>query len=117
MDKDIFGDKKTYSKVNCVLIPHDINMLFAFEQHNNTSGYTGVSYEKESGKYQIGLNMYGKRRYVGHASDPIEGYKLYIQAKLNYCDEVLSKYDFIGNETKQKIKNSLEQKLMEPLNK
>lgn len=116
IDKDIIGDGITYSLENCLLIPHDINMLFAYEQENNTSGYAGVSYESGRGLYQVGLSIDGKRKFLGRVSSPEEGYKIYIKAKLNYCDEILSKYDFIKNDMVNKIKNSLERKLVEVLN-
>ncbi len=111
IDKDIIGDKKTYSKESCIFIPQDINTLFCYEQCGNKTGYPGVSYETNRGMYNVVLSIGGKSKSLGRTSNPEEGYKLYMKRKMEYCDEVLSKYDFIGVDMKNKIKNSLKTKL------
>jgi ribosomal protein L21E len=116
IDKDIFGNGKLYSKDNCILIPHDLNNIFVTEVSTNSSGYTGVSYEKNSGKYQVIIVTGGKRKFLGYVSDLVAGYKKYAKAKLRYCDEILSKYNFIEDETKQRIRKSLEERLARRLN-
>jgi len=115
MDKDILGDSSIYSKQSTIFIPHDINMLFAFKQHNNTSGYAGVSLDKTKRKYVTGLSKNSKRIVVGSYDTKKEAYMDYIIAKLQYCDEVLDRYDFITEAIKHEIYRSLDKNLKEVL--
>lgn len=49
-------------------------------RRNNTSGYKGVSWSKKYKKYNVQININGKRKTVGSYIDPIEAAKAYDEA-------------------------------------
>lgn len=48
---------------------------------NNTSGYTGVSFHKRTGKWIGTIHYNNKRRYLGLFDTPMEAHEAYSQAK------------------------------------
>ena len=60
------------------------------KRSNNTSGFKGVSYSKDCGKYQASVSENGKSKFLGYFHTPENAYKV-------YCDYVLKNGDEFSN--------------------
>jgi hypothetical protein len=49
---------------------------------NNTSGYTGVSWDKTRGKWRAHIKAHDKQRTIGRFATPEEAHQAYLKAKL-----------------------------------
>jgi hypothetical protein len=56
-------------------------------QRNNTTGYKGVTFRKESGKFMAQISSDGKRKYLGLYSTPQEAHAAYCVAALELHGE------------------------------
>ena len=79
MDVDhINGDKLDNQKSNLRICTHQENMMNQGKQKNNTSGFKGVSFDKQRQKFKAHINIYGKKKHLGYfekAEDAHEAYK------------------------------------------
>ena len=82
LDKDIlYKGNKLYSLKNCVLVPQWINTLFIKCDASRGQYPVGVSYRKDSKKYQACCNVNGKQTRLGYYSTPLEAFNVYKIAK------------------------------------
>ena len=94
LDKDIlFVGNKFYSEDTCVFIPSEINNFILVKNSKNSSGYTGVSYHKASGKYCVQININGKRKHLGLFKNPEDGEEIYYQMKHKQSINLAKKYE------------------------
>lgn len=82
LDKDLlqYGvENKIYSPETCVFLPHKINSFMANNQSNNTSGFTGVSFNNKKNMYAVKIRDFatGKRIYLGYFKDKEKGFISY----------------------------------------
>jgi hypothetical protein len=57
------------------------------KQSNNTSGYTGISWDKEKNKWMAYINISGKTKFLGYFSDINEAVKIRQEAEQKYYKE------------------------------
>jgi len=94
IDKDIFAvnnSNKIYTLEQCCFVPKEINNLFRRTPNTNTSGYMGVSYNKNINKYKVALG----KKYLGVYKSAEEAFKIYCEYKYNILIKMLNKYDFL----------------------
>lgn len=73
-----------YEPKNCQFIPMGKNTLKKQPlQKNNTSGYRGVTYHKQTQKYEAGIGISGSYKYLGCFDDPIKAALAYDQEARN----------------------------------
>lgn len=84
LDKDLLQEEienKIYSPETCIFIPDFLNYFIKSIFSTNTSGYTGVTYDKPSGKWMVTIYDYirkvnvNKGRYK-NIEDAIEVYRV-----------------------------------------
>lgn len=76
----IDGDSANNQLINLRLASHSQNMRNMRVRKNNTSGFKGVSYFKECGKWIAGIRINGKRRHLGLFETAEEAYAAYCTA-------------------------------------
>ena len=82
LDKDILNkNNKIYSLENCILVPDYINLLFTKNNASRGDYPIGVSYHKQSKKYQARCRINGKLKSLGYYSTPLEAFNVYKIAK------------------------------------
>lgn len=86
LDKDLLQqgiENKIYSPETCVFLPSKINLFMTNIRKNNTTGFTGVSYEKDTNKYRAIINDFetGKAIHLGRFSTPEEASQAYQTAR------------------------------------
>lgn len=54
---------------------------------NNKSGYKGVHWDRQKGKWRAEIQTMGKRTYLGYFPTPEEAYAAYCEAALKYHGE------------------------------
>ncbi|AGH32149.1 HNH endonuclease [Vibrio phage 11895-B1] len=101
LDKDIlFVNNKLYSQHTCVWVEPIVNTFVCGEDKaDNTSGYTGVTYQKDCGKWKaqckntFGITPYQKRGYLGLYLSKEEAYFAWKARKYELaCKLAESKY-------------------------
>lgn len=111
LDKDIlYKGNKVYSPNTCIFVPERINTLFI--KHDNSRGKypIGVTYHKQTRKFQTSCNIYDfkenktKSEYLGLYDTPEKAFQIYKQFKEKNIKEVADYY-------KDKIPNKLYQAL------
>lgn len=70
----------------------NLSSLYTKVKKNNTSGYTGVSYDKRSGKYRAYLTLNGKQISLGSYNTAKEAYKARLAGEEKYYKPILEKY-------------------------
>lgn len=70
----IDGDKTNNALSNLQKVPPMINSSM---RRDNSSGYTGVTWHKIIGKWQVCITIDGNYKFIGYFTDPFEGYKAY----------------------------------------
>ena len=89
LDKDILHkNNKIYSLENCVLVPNWINMLFVNNDAKRGDCPIGVSYHKQSKKYQARCNVDGKKTGLGLYDTIEQAFNAYKIAKENEIKRV-----------------------------
>lgn len=82
LDKDLkSGDAKIYSPLTAMFIPQHLNVFMATTYSSNTSGHTGVCWDKESGKWIAGIFIDSRRKHLGFFTDIKEASEVYKQAR------------------------------------
>ena len=82
LDKDIlYKGNKIYSLENCVLVPQWINSLFTKRDNDRGEYPIGVSYYKQSKKYEAYCNINGKKTSLGYYNTPEQAFNTYKIAK------------------------------------
>ena len=69
LDKDILiKDNKIYSPNACIFIPEKVNLYIRNKTSRNTSGCTGVSWNKKMNKWRAGTTDFNTGKYIslGH---------------------------------------------------
>lgn len=56
------------------------NAMNRIKAANNTSGYKGVSFHKQSGKWQASIKINGKQKYLGLFLSPKQAHNAYVNA-------------------------------------
>ena len=72
-----------YSLENCVLVPDWINLLFTKRDANRGDCPIGVSYRKQSKKYEAKCHINGKKISLGYYNTIEQAFNAYKQAKEN----------------------------------
>ena len=54
---------------------------------NNTSGYTGVNWSEEKGKWHAKIGCNYKRIHLGYFSDIKDAFRAYEKARIKYHDK------------------------------
>lgn len=84
LDKDILvKDNKIYSPETCIFIPEKVNLYIRNKTSRNTSGYTGVVWDKRYCKWVVGTTSFktGKYIYLDSFSDIEEASREYIKER------------------------------------
>jgi len=76
----IDGDRKNNALSNLRWCTHAENMRNRKKQRNNTSEYTGVSFNKASGKWKAYITVGGKKKYLGRFHTKEEAAAVYREA-------------------------------------
>lgn len=80
-------DKTNNKKSNLRLATKSENNINIKRKFNNTSGYTGVTFNKKSGKYIARISINGNRIYLGMFNDFISAVKARHDAEIKYHKE------------------------------
>ena len=80
----INGDPLDNRKENLRLCNGSENQRNIGKQSNNTSGFKGVSWHKNHGKWYAQIMVDGKLKYLGSFDDPQIAYQAYCQAATKY---------------------------------
>lgn len=75
------GDRSNNSWVNLREASHAENMQNRSKHRNNTSGYTGVSYDRESRRWAAQIRYDGKRHRLGRFANKVDAHAAYLVAK------------------------------------
>jgi len=83
LDKDLLlKGNKVYSPETCIFIPKSLNLFLTNAKLNNTSGYTGVSWDKTRNKWKAEIRINGKNKYLGLFTTVEEASAAYITARV-----------------------------------
>jgi hypothetical protein len=92
-EKDILTNNKIYSPQTCVLVPHDINMMFTHFTDKPQGLPQGiVCNEHTNFRYNVGFHKNGKRQAFGTYNTLQEAQKVLQLEKKKYLREKLLKY-------------------------
>lgn len=80
LDRNPLNNRKS----NLQISNKSLNSLNCNIRSNNSSGVTGVSYDKKSDKWRSYINIEGKRKELGLYINQIEAIKTRLQAELKY---------------------------------
>ena len=83
----IDGDSTNNHIQNLRAATHSQNIANGKFRNNNTSGYKGVSYRKDTGKWNASVMVNGKNISLGCYVDKEEAYKAYITGSKKYFGE------------------------------
>ena len=61
----INGDTTDHSPENVRIIPQGLNTKNRVQHSNNTSGYTGITWNSAANQYMVRLSLQGDRKYLG----------------------------------------------------
>lgn len=91
LDKDLLSnDKRVYSPDTCVFIPSMVNSFMTNKKNNNTSGYTGVSWDSVAKKWIVKISEFDNNKYkhIGRFTNIEDARKAYIKAREVQCIKV-----------------------------
>lgn len=91
-DEDILVDHKNWDKLdnrksNLRIATKSQNNINIKRKSNNTSGYTGVHYNKKIGKYTARISKNGKRLFLGNFNTLEDAIKVRHKAEINLHGE------------------------------
>ena len=93
LDKDLlFTDNKTYSETACVFVPNEINVFFTDRGNARGEYPLGVSFYKQTGKFQAHCAVNGKLQHLGYFKTPQEAFAVYKPFKENLCKQLALKW-------------------------
>ena len=93
LDKDLlFVGNKTYSETACVFVPNEINSFFTDRGNARGEYPLGVSFYKQTGKFQAHCAVNGKLQYLGRFNTPEEAFAVYKPFKENLCKQLALKW-------------------------
>lgn len=101
IDKDLLiSGNKVYSHENCIFLPQKVNGFMTNNKSNNTSGYTGVCWNKQHNKWQVRIQDFetGKRKHLGYFTDIEDAGKAYVKARENEVLKVKEYMTMLGYE-------------------
>ena len=84
LDKDLLSDEsKIYSPDTCIFVPRALNNFMSNKYSTNTSGYTGVSWDKSISKWRSEINSAktNKSIYLGGFTDILDAAKAYTESR------------------------------------
>ena len=82
LDKDILvKGNKVYSPETCCFVPQEINNLLTNKKMGSKSIKSGVSFNKERGKYIVGFSKGSKTKHIGYFVTELEAFLAYKEAK------------------------------------
>jgi hypothetical protein len=106
LDKDILSKgNKIYSPKTCVFVPQSINLLFVKANKNRGDMPIGVSYNKDSNKYQAEYRYKNNKIYLGKYNNKYDAFNVYKKYKESYIKEIAKEY-------KNKIPSNLYQAMI-----
>ncbi len=83
LDKDLLiKGNKIYSSETCCFIPQELNKFLTNIKKTNKSGYVGVCWHKQSGKWEAKINIDKKRKTLGRFTNPEDAAKAYQEARV-----------------------------------
>lgn len=100
LDKDLLiRGNKIYSPETCCFVPQRINTIVLDRGRDRGKYPVGVS--KQGHKFQVGVNIDGKRKYIGLYDTVEDAFNAYKYEKEKYIKEVATEYYNDGKITKQ----------------
>lgn len=90
LDKDLIVEgNRIYSPTTCIFLPHSVNSFLTNKQRNNTSRVTGVSWDKQTNKWQANIkDGHGKLKHLGSFTNIEDAKHIYELARQQRCIEV-----------------------------
>ena len=93
LDKDILSKgNKTYSELNCVFVPFEINNSLIARKSERGNFPMGVSWHKRDCVFAANISVYGNRKHLGYFETENEAFKAYKQAKESYLKGLANKW-------------------------
>lgn len=91
LDKDILvKGNKTYSPDTCILVPHNINLLFT--KSDSTRGNYPIGVYYKNNKYSAHCSVLNRDVHIGYYDDPMDAFQAYKEFKENYIKTVADQY-------------------------
>ena len=100
IDKDILSGTR-YSPETCLMVPHNINILFIAADKSRGKYPVGVSRHARTGSYDANISKYGRSVYIGGYTTPEAAGAAYVVAKELHVKEVAQHEYDSGNIDKQ----------------
>ena len=93
LDKDLlFVGNKIYSETTCVFVPNEINVFFIDSGNTRGEYPLGVSFYKQTGKFQAQCWANGKNKHLGRFNTPQEAFVVYKPFKESLCKQLALKW-------------------------
>lgn len=92
----INGVRSDNRKANLRLCNYTENSINSIMKSNNTSGFKGVHYDKQSGKWRVEIKVNKTKKYIGGFAKKEEAAKAYDEAALKYHGEFAKTNKMLG---------------------
>jgi len=93
LDKDLLvPGNKVYSPETCIFLPQKLNNFLATQYRSNTSGYTGVCWNKNNNKWQAVIHSDGKNKYLGLFNSLEDAAETYNKARKIEAEKLKEEY-------------------------
>lgn len=102
LDKDLIGDGKLYSPDNCVFVSSALNKLFIDSGTIRGAYPIGVNLHKQTGKFEAGIKVNGKRKYLGVFTSAEDAHEAWRKAKIELA------ISFLAAETNPRVRYAIE---------
>lgn len=99
-------DKFNNCKSNLRVCSHGDNMKNKSISKNNTSGVTGVQWDKRTGKWKVGIIKNREYIFLGYFASKEDAIKARIKAELELFSKYAPTYNYFTEEQKQMILNN-----------